>query len=148
VTRRACVIGAGTALVPAMVPAEILARWRADTPGCLERNHLNNAGASLMPSAVLEAIQSHLQLESVRGGYEAEALASAGVQDTYRALAGLLGCAPESIAIVENATVAIAQGISAIELQPGDRVVTTNADYGSNQLMLLNLEKRARIELR
>ena len=131
-----------------MASAELLARWRADTPGCLERNHLNNAGASLMPSVVLEAMLSHLRLESVRGGYEAEALAAAGVQDAYGAVAALLGCTSENIAIVENATVAIAQAMSAIELRPGDRVVTTNADYGSNQLMLLRLVQRFGIELR
>src|SRR5215831_18902582 len=146
--RRACVILGGTVLVPSMASAELLARWRADTPGCLERNHLNNAGASLMPSVVLEAMLSHLRLESVRGGYEAEALAAAGVQDAYGAVAALLGCTSENIAIVENATVAIAQAMSAIELRPGDRVVTTNADYGSNQLMLLRLVQRFGIELR
>jgi selenocysteine lyase/cysteine desulfurase len=128
-------------------PPEQLARWRADTPGCIERNHLNNAGSSLTTSAVLEAVQSHLRLEAVRGGYEAEELAADGIRDAYRAVGALVGCGPENVAIVENATVATAQAMSAIELGKGDRVVTTNADYISNQLMLLSLEQRARIEL-
>ena len=49
-----------------------LERWRADTPGCAHRNHLNNAGAALMPQPVIDAITSHIALESEIGGYEAE----------------------------------------------------------------------------
>ena len=48
-----------------------LARWRADTPGCATRLHLNNAGAALMPSVVKDAITAHLGRESLVGGYEA-----------------------------------------------------------------------------
>ena len=39
-----------------------LARWRAETPGIPTRVHLNNAGASLMPSVVKDAITAHLLL--------------------------------------------------------------------------------------
>jgi len=48
-----------------------LAAWRADTPGCAHRNHLNNAGAALMPQPVIDAITEHVTLESEIGGYEA-----------------------------------------------------------------------------
>ena len=33
-----------------------LESWRADTPGVLHRNHLNNAGAGLMTSGVVDAM--------------------------------------------------------------------------------------------
>ena len=36
-------------------------RARAQTPGCAEVTHLNNAGASLMPTPVLEAVIDHLR---------------------------------------------------------------------------------------
>jgi hypothetical protein len=46
--------------------AEILIdRWRADTPGCVNVIHLNNAGAALMPQPVLRAIAQHLEGELV-----------------------------------------------------------------------------------
>jgi cysteine desulfurase / selenocysteine lyase len=44
---------------------------RSDTPGCHHRLHFNNAGASLMPTPVAEAVASHLDLELRIGGYEA-----------------------------------------------------------------------------
>jgi selenocysteine lyase/cysteine desulfurase len=125
-----------------------VARWRAETPGCRERNHLNNAGSALMPAPVLEAMRSHLELEAMRGGYEAADLATAGIDGAYAAVAALLGCKPSNVAIVENATVAIAQALSAWDFRAGDRIVTTNADYGSNQLMLMSLARRCGVEVR
>ena len=41
-------------------------QWRNDTPGCATRIHLNNAGAALMPTPVLQAMQTHLALERAR----------------------------------------------------------------------------------
>src|SRR3989442_14229188 len=50
-------------------PAE-LDRWRRETPGCRERIHLNNAGAALMPQAVLQALVGFLEREAAIGGDE------------------------------------------------------------------------------
>jgi cysteine desulfurase/selenocysteine lyase len=44
---------------------------RQQTPGCKHKIHFNNAGASLPPQQVLDAITQHLQLEAMTGGYEA-----------------------------------------------------------------------------
>ena len=46
-----------------------IARLRADTPGCRERVHLNNAGAGLMPAPALRAARDHLELEARIGVY-------------------------------------------------------------------------------
>src|SRR2546428_14015094 len=51
-------------------PAE-LDRWRRETPGCRDRIHLNNAGAALMPQAVLQAVTAHLEREAAIACYEA-----------------------------------------------------------------------------
>lgn len=100
-----------------------------------------------MPSPVIEAIQTHIALESMVGGYEAAEIAAAAVACTYDALATLLGCERRNVAILESATAAMAQALSAFDFHSGDRVVTTNADYGSNQLMLLSLRQRCGIEV-
>ncbi|SDM17988.1 Selenocysteine lyase/Cysteine desulfurase [Catalinimonas alkaloidigena] len=120
----------------------LLQQWRYDTPGCTERLHLNNAGASLMTRSVVEAVTHYLEREMMLGGYELAALAADEIEGTYRALAQLIGALPEQIALVENATVAVSQALSAFDWQAGDVVLTTNVDYSSNQIMLLSLAQR------
>ena len=125
-----------------------LARWRADTPGCADRVHLNNAGASLMPAVVRDAVISHLDRESRIGGYEAADEAEERIQHAYDAVAALIGTQARNIAIVENSTVAFAQALQAFDFQRGDVIVTSRADYVSNQLMYLSLGRRLGVEIR
>jgi len=123
-----------------------LDRWRRDTPGCRDRIHLNNAGAALMPQPVLQALTRHLEREAAIGGYEAADEAEPRLRETYELIGRLVGAAARNIAIVENATVAFNQAISAFDFRPGDRIVTTRADYPSNQLTYLSLARRAGVE--
>lgn len=127
--------------------ADELSRFRAETPGCAGRIHLNNAGAALMPAPVLAAIVEHLELESRIGGYEAAEQRAAAIEDAYAAVAALLGCAPRNIAMVENATVAYQQALSAIPFERGDAILTSVNDYASNQIMFLSLARRCSIEV-
>ncbi|HLB36624.1 MAG TPA: hypothetical protein VJL31_08660, partial [Gemmatimonadales bacterium] len=90
-------------------------QWRRDTPGCRKRVHLNNAGAALMPSAVLDAVVAHLERESTLGGYEAADAASEPVARTYVSVAELIGARPRNVAVVENATAAFAVALSAFD---------------------------------
>src|SRR2546426_11389364 len=131
----------------ASAPASgLLDTWRHDTPGCRDRIHLNNAGAALMPQSVLDTLRRHVEREGEIGGYEAAEEATAAVRETYELVAQLVGAAPRNIALVENATVAFSQALSAFDFHPGDRIVTTRADYPSNQLMYLSLARRAGVE--
>jgi selenocysteine lyase/cysteine desulfurase len=127
---------------------ERLHRWRLDTPGCAGRVHLNNAGASLTPRPVLDAVHAHLDLEAEIGGYEAEDAVEERVQETYGLVAALLGAQAANVALVENATVAVAQSLAAFDFQAGDVLVTTHNDYTSNQLMYLALAERRGVEVR
>ena len=125
-----------------------LEKWRADTPAAAAgRVHLNNAGAALMPRPVTEAITHHLDLENTMGGYEAEAFAQTEIQQTYEAIAHLIGAGARNVAVVENATVAISQALSAFDFERGDVILTTRSDYISNQLMYLSLAKRRGVRL-
>src|SRR5947207_15836122 len=117
-------------------------RWRRDPPGCRDGIHLNNAGAGLMPRPVLDALTDHLTREAAIGGYEAADEAEPRVRETYALVARLVGAAPRNIALVENATVAFSQALSAFDFRPAARIVTTRTDYPSNQLMYLSLAQR------
>lgn len=124
-----------------------VAGLRADTPGCRERVHLNNAGAGLMPAPVLRAAREHLELEARIGGYEAADARAGQIAAAYDAVAELLGVAPANIAFMENATAAFNQALSCIPFQRGDVLVTSNNDYVSNQIAYLSLQARLGVEV-
>src|SRR5690242_18938427 len=88
----------------------------------------------------------HLQREAAIGGYEAADEAEARLDETYELLGRIIGAAAKNIAIVENATVAFNQAVSAFDFRTGDRIVTTRTDYPSNQLVYLSLARRAGVE--
>ncbi len=127
-------------------PAD-LARWRADTPGCEGRVHLNNAGAALTPASVREAVAGHLALEGEIGGYEAAEARVEALRAAYEALARVLGTSSRNVAMHQNSSVAFAQAFAAFDLGPGDRILTSRADYASNQIMYLALSRRRGVEV-
>jgi selenocysteine lyase/cysteine desulfurase len=126
---------------------EEIERLRAETPGCLTRIHLNNAGASLMPQPVVSAAVEHLRLEAEIGGYEAADARAEQIEAFYAAAAALLNCRPDNVAYMANATDAYVRALSAIPFERGDVVVTTTDDYISNQIMFMSLKKRLGIEV-
>ncbi len=119
-----------------------LDRVRRETPGSTQVLHFNNAGASLMPQPVLDALVGHLQLEARIGGYEAEDHAAAAIDHVYDALARLLNCRRDEIAFVENATRAWDMAFYSVRLGPGDRILTGMAEYASNFIAYLQVGSR------
>jgi selenocysteine lyase/cysteine desulfurase len=123
------------------------ARWRADTPGCERRVHLNNAGAALVPTPVRQAIDAHLDLEDELGGYEAREARAEEIAAASEDLSRLLGARGRNIALTQNSTTAFAGALSAFDFRPGDRILTSRADYASNQIMYLSLARRLGVEI-
>jgi selenocysteine lyase/cysteine desulfurase len=132
---------------PESVTASELEHWRADTPGCAGRIHLNNAGAALVPRPVSDAITEHLALEATLGGYEAAETFADRIREVYAALGRLIGAQPRNVAVAANSTVAFTQALSAFDLGPGDQILTTRNDYVSNQIMYLSLARRRGVEV-
>jgi len=127
---------------------EPVAQWRADTPGCANRVHLNNAGAALMPRPVVDAVAGHLEREALCGGYEAAEAAAGAIRTAYEDIARLIGARPGNVAVVGSATAAFSQALASFDFQPGDVIVTTRNDYISNQLMYLSLAERRGVRVR
>lgn len=115
---------------------------RADTPACQHVLHFNNAGASLMPTPVFDAVTAHLTLERDVGGYEAARATATDQAAFYTELAALLNADAGEIAYVENATRAWDMAFYGLPLETGDRILTHASDYVSNYLALLQQAKR------
>ena len=124
-----------------------LARWRADTPGSERVIHLNNAGAALQPAAVRDAVLRHLELEQEIGGYEAADARVDALRDAYEVVGRLIGASGRNVAMQQNSTVAFAQAFAAFDLRRGDLILTSRADYASNQIMYLALSRRVGVEV-
>ena len=119
-----------------------LQRARQETPGCTHVLHLNNAGSALPSQPVLDATIAYLQREAELGGYEAAEEANATIEHTYDAAAQLIGASREEIALLESADSAWNRAFYAIPFQPGDRVLTSMAEYHSNYITYLQAQKR------
>lgn len=115
---------------------------RSDTPACNDILHFDNAGASLMPEPVYQAVQKVLLDERNFGGYEAERRATDDIKAFYGEFATLLNALPDEIAYVENATRAWDMAFYGLDLKPGDRVITHGSEYASNYLGLLQQARR------
>ena len=124
-----------------------LARWRADTPEVARLNHLNNAGAALAPLAVRRAVTEYLDREATLGAYETAEASVDQIRGASEGVGALIGARGRNIALTQNATTAFAQAMAAFDFHPGDRILTSRADYASNQIMYLALARRLGVEV-
>ncbi|MEM8524335.1 MAG: aminotransferase class V-fold PLP-dependent enzyme [Bacteroidota bacterium] len=120
---------------------------RQETPVCLQKIHLNNAGASLQPQVVMQSVLDYLQLEAETGGYETATLKAQEIQGFYTAVAQLLKTKPQNIAYAHHATEAYNKALSSIPFERGDILLTTDDDYASNQIAFLQLQQKLGIQI-
>ncbi len=120
---------------------------RADTPALANQTFLLSAGASLMPRPVVQALHDYIDLEASLGGYSAFAHASAHLQGVYDSVARLINARADEIALMESATTAWQMACYSMAFEPGDVVLTCEAEYGANYVALLQLRARYGIDI-
>lgn len=117
-------------------------RLRHETPGVAHRIHLNNAGAALMPSPVVETMLDYIRREACIGGYEAAYENASRLDAVYDSIARLVGASRDEIALTENATVAWQMAFYSLPLRAGDRILTARAEYAANYVAFLQVARR------
>ena len=122
---------------------EFWEKARAETPGCKNVLHFNNAGAALMPQPVINAVMDHVHLESEIGGYEAAERKQKDTERLYEAAASMLNCNTDEIAFIENATRAWDMAFYSIPFRSGDRILTAEAEYASNFISFLQVARKS-----
>ena len=100
-----------------------------------------------MSRRTLAAMTEQLELEASIGGYEALDQVADQVEATYAGMARLLGARREEIALFDNSTHAWNAAFYAIPFRPGDRILTSRAEYGSSVLAYLQVARRTGAEL-
>lgn len=115
---------------------------RADTPGCAGVIHLNNAGASLPPRLVVDAVVDYLREEARVGGYEMAAARSDEIEGVYASVAAIVGANRHEIALLDNATRAWDMAFYSMRLREGDRILTTSSEYAANFIAYLQAAGR------
>ncbi len=130
-----------------MNPEFDVARARRETRVCDNLIHFNNAGASLPPIPVADALYDYLREEEEQGGYEVMARRAAGLDNFYVAAARLINCSADEIAFSDSATRAWNSAFYAFNFQPGDRILAGSAEYGSSLVAMLHQSKRKGVEI-
>lgn len=109
-----------------------LDRVRDDTPALQTFAYFNSAGTSLMPSPVFDAMLDYLHREQLIGGYETADERQEDTDNFYLQASRLINASTDEIAFCESASRAWQLFFYSIKLQKGDRIITTQLDYGSH----------------
>lgn len=104
--------------------------------------HMNAAGASPQPDSVHSVMVAHLERERSVGAYAAAPEAERPEADARLALAGLLNCDRDEIALAESAQRAWALCFSSLALTDGDRILCFTDEYAGNAVAMLQAVKR------
>ncbi len=126
-----------------MSPSPIdVARARADTSGCRDLIHFNNAGAALPADIVLRTQIEHLELEARIGGYEAHDAATERISAIYASVARLVNGSVSEIALSTSNTAVLDMFVYSLPWAAGDRILTTQSEYGANYVAYLHIAAR------
>eukprot|EP01104_Vermistella_antarctica_P001236 TRINITY_DN1129_c1_g1_i1.p1 TRINITY_DN1129_c1_g1~~TRINITY_DN1129_c1_g1_i1.p1 ORF type:complete len:420 (+),score=78.74 TRINITY_DN1129_c1_g1_i1:191-1450(+) len=99
---------------------------------------MNAAGASPVAAATHSAIVTHLELERTVGGYSAADMSPSRAHD---AIASLLGCDEDEVAVLDSAQAAWARAFYSLTFRAGDRILCFESEYSGNAIAFLQAAK-------
>ncbi len=123
-------------------------KLRNETPGTKHVIHFNNAGASLMPQPVMDAVTEYYTHELKYGGYETMDKLGHRLEALHQNIAHLINCNKNEVAFATSATIAWNLAFHSIDFSEGDEVLVSVAEYVSNYLNLLQFEKQKGIKIK
>ena len=124
-----------------------LIKARKETKACENIIHFNNAGSSLMPIPVSNALHNYLYEEEEKGGYETAATHHDLIENFYTNAAQLVNCDASEIAFCESATKAWQMAFYSFKFTKGDKILTTLSEYGSNVVAYNQQAKKYGVEI-
>ena len=124
-----------------LTPEEI-EHQRAMTPGTTSVTHFNHAGSSLPTKAVLDTQIDYLTQEATIGGYETAGKTQVAHDAVYDSIARFIGASRSEICRAEHATAAWNAAFWSLPMEPGQRIVTVEAEYGANAVAFLRATER------
>lgn len=89
----------------------------------------NNAGLSPSPTVVRDAIANAAKLANQNPSFVIWRRQDSALDPIRSRLATMLGCDQDELALTINATYGLHTGIMGVDMEPGDRIVTTSHDY-------------------
>jgi cysteine desulfurase/selenocysteine lyase len=114
---------------------------RQAMPRYLRGLYFNSAAASLVSSAVGEAVQDHLTQESALGPYRAAEAAAGQLADLYTCAARLLNCDEDEVAVTESHSRGWGMAVGAMRFDTGDRILVSRSEWGGNYTNLLRIAR-------
>ncbi len=121
---------------------------RASLPILQDVTYLNTGTVGIMPVPVLEKHLAAITNYEI-GGHVAQPEAQEGYEKARRALANLIGCTPESLALTRNATDGVNLVAAGLKLDPSAIALTTDQEHPAVILPWAAAERRggAKLEL-
>lgn len=126
-----------------------LKELRSEIPGIDDRVYLNWGKSGPSPERVVDRVASaaeyHAYQAPRREGMYSYAYGS--IDETREIIADFIGCRPDNVALTQSTADGIGKVASAIDWEPGDRVIRTDVEHSAGILPWRHVQDRAGIEI-
>lgn len=122
---------------------------RSEIPALQDRVYLNHGASGASPRRVVDAAANALETQAYQapGAEGMYRHAFSVFSDARETVARFIGADPDDVALTQSTTDGINRVATALEWEPGDRVVTTDIEHSAGKLPWHLLEERRGVEV-